>query len=273
MPLLSASRKATVLAPPLPVYNSVFGAAGLVFRRGQLSLVAAAPSVGKTLFATNLSVRTPASQSAPDGPLRGNLYFSADSDEWTVKQRACSILTGVDLNTVEKQLNDDDWDRFYTDQLRTADHIDWCFQTDIDTEFIVQRMFAHAELRGDFPQLIVVDNLGNTVVDQDNEGAELRATCRELQRIARVTGAHVMALHHVTGPKENGLQPIGLGDLLWKLGKIPETVVGLNWIDSQRSGLNLTVPKNRGGKGGISFPLPVDYSTAIVGGFQVGMSK
>jgi hypothetical protein len=273
MPLLSASRKATVLAPPLPVTNSVFAQHGLVFRRGQLSLVAAAPSVGKTLLAANLSIRTPASSAVPGGPPRGNLYFSADSDEWTVKQRACSILTGVKLNTVEQQLGEDSWDQFYTDTLRLADHVDWCYQTDIDPEFIVQRIFSYAELRGDFPQLIVVDNLGNTVVDQDNEGSELRAICRELQRLARITGAHVMGLHHVTGPKENGLQPIFLGDLLYKLGKIPEQVLGMNWIDVQRSGLNVTVPKFRGGKGGISFQLPVDYTTATVGGFQVGMTK
>lgn len=263
MPLLSASRKATVLAPPLPVSNSVFAQHGLVFRRGQLSLVAAAPSVGKTLFATNLGIRTPVPA----------LYFSADSDEWTVKQRACSILSGVKLNTVEQQLGEEAWDQYYTDQLRHTDHVDFCFQTDIDPEFIVQRIFAYAELRGDYPQLIVVDNLGNTVVDQDNEGAELRATCRELQRLARITGAHVMGLHHVTGPKENGLQPILLGDLLWKLGKIPEMVLGLNWTDVQRSGLNVTVPKFRGGKGGISFQLPVDYTTATIGGFKVGMTK
>lgn len=254
MPLLSATRKAAVLAPPLPVSNVVFGNAGLAFRRRQFSLVAAAPGVGKTLFATNLAVRTPVTA----------LYFSADSDEWTVKQRACSILTGTALSTVERQLGDDVWEKFYTDQLRSSDHVDWCFQSDIELEFVVQRLFAHAELRGEFPELIVVDNLGNSVVDQDNEGSELRGACRELQRIARTTGAHVMALHHVKGPKENGDKPIALGDLLYNIGKIPEVVLGLH-----REGGNvmLTVPKNRGGRSGTTLPLPINYSTAIVEGF------
>lgn len=256
MPLLSASRKATVLAPPLPVSNATFASAGLVFRRNQFSLVAAAPGVGKTLFATNLSVRT----QVP------SIYFSADSDEWTVKQRACSILTGTPLASVEAQLNDESWEAFYTDKLRSTDHIDWCFQSDIDTDFIVDRLQAYAELRGDYPQIIVVDNLGNTVVDQDNEGSELRATCRELQRIARQTKAHVMGLHHVKGPKENGTQPILLGDLLYNIGKIPEMVLGL-YRDPQ-TGFTVTVPKNRGGKSGIVLPLGVDYNTAIVGGFR-----
>jgi KaiC/GvpD/RAD55 family RecA-like ATPase len=255
VPLLSASRKATTLAPPLPVVNAVFASAGLVFRRGQFSLVAAAPGVGKTLFATNLTVKTPVP----------SLYFSADSDEWTVKQRACSILSGVTLGEVEQHLNDEAWESFYAEKLRAADHVDWCFQTDIDTEFIVQRLFAHTELRGEYPQLVIVDNLGNTVVDQDNEGSELRATCRELQRIARTTDAHVMGLCHVKGPKENGAQAITLGDLLYNIGKIPELVLGLH---RDQGGLVVTVPKYRGGKHGMNLPVPLDYTRATLGGFK-----
>lgn len=264
MPVLSASRKATVLAPPLPVQNSVFNRSGLVFRRSQFSIVAAAPGVGKTLFATNLAIRTPVP----------TLYFSADSDEWTVKQRACSIMTGIDLSTVETQLNDEAWDSYYAEALRTVDHIDWCYSTDIEVEFIVQRMLAHTEMRGEWPQLIIVDNLGNTVEDQDAEGAELRKACRELQRIARTTRAHVMGLHHVTGPKENGDKPITLSDLLYKVGKIPEMVLGLHWPNGNRAALELTVPKYRGGKGGITLQLPIDYTRATVGGYQlVGLTK
>lgn len=255
MPLLSASRKATVLSPPLPVNNTRFNSAGLVFRRGQFSLVAAAPGVGKTLFATNLAIHTPVP----------TLYLSADSDEWTVKQRACAILTGQKLALVEQHLNDESWDGFYADALRRADHIDWCFQTDIDPEFIANRMLAHAEMRGEYPQLIVVDNLGNSISDQDNEGAELRGTCRELHSIARMTKAHVMALHHVKGAKENGDKPILLGDLLYNTGKLPELVLGLH---RDYEGVVVTVPKNRGGKHGLSIPSGLDYETARVGTFQ-----
>jgi replicative DNA helicase len=259
MPVLSAtSRKSTVLAPPLPVRNTVFNQGGLVFRRGQFSLVAAAPGVGKTLFATNLAVNT----SVPA------LYFSADSDEWTVKQRACSILTGTDLNSVETHLNDDSWDGFYADKLRAVDHVDFCYATDIDPEFIVKRMFAYGELRGEWPQLIIVDNLGNTVEDQETQGAELQAVMRELQRLARTTKAHVMALHHVSGAKENGDKPILLGDLLFKLGKLPELVLGLSWPDPSRTSLIVNVPKFRGGKSGIAFRLPVDYTRATIEGFK-----
>lgn len=268
MPLLSATRKAAVLAPPLPVRNAVFQQGGIAFRRRQFSLVVAAPGVGKTLVATNMAIRTPVS----------TLYFSADSDEWTVKQRACSILCGTPLSQVEQQLSGDDegyWEQYYTDWLRTADHIDWCFQSDIEPEFIVNRLFAYAELRGDFPELIIVDNLGDMVEDQDNEGSELRSACRELKRIARTTGAHVMGLHHVVGPKENGDKPIYLGDLIQKIGKVGEVVLGLYRDGPPGDGMKirLTVPKQRGGRSGMDLPLPINYSTAIVEGFAVQMAK
>jgi hypothetical protein len=114
-------------------------------------------------------------------------------------------------------------------------------------------------------RLVVVDNLGNAVEDPDNKYSELENICREMQAFARNTGAHFMGLHHVMGAKENGDQPIGLGDLLGKIGKIPEVVMGLNRIPGEPA-LNLTVPKNRGGKAGQHVKLPVDYSKAFIGG-------
>lgn len=255
MPLLSTTRKAASLSPPLPINNSILGRHGLAFRRGQFSLLAAAPGVGKSLFATNLAIRTPIP----------TLFFSADSDEWTVKTRACSILTNTRLDEVETQLHDEQWEAYYADQLRQSDHADWCFRTDLDPEFIVLRMQAFVEMHGDYPQLMVIDNIGNAVADQANSGPELQEICREAQRIARHANCHVMGLCHVTGDKEDGTKPIGLGDLLFKIGKIPELVLGANRAGDNR--LNINVAKNRGGKSGYAFEIPVDYTKATIGGF------
>ena len=259
MSLLSSNRRAVALSPPLPVNHSLLNSVGLTFRRGQFSLLASAPRVGKSLFATNLAIYT----KVP------TLFLSADSDEWTVRTRACSILTNTELEKVERQLNDATWEQFYTDKLHRSDHVDWCFRSDIDTEFIWDRIKAHAELRGEYPYLLVVDNLTNTVTDTDNEYTELRGIVRELQAIARGIKAHVLALHHVKGNKEDGYQPIGLGDLLGNIGKVPEMVLGLN-----RNGdgsVTMTVPKNRGGKDGLALPLAVNYPTATVEGFLVNV--
>lgn len=259
MAQLSAPRRSSALATPLPVANSILQRNGIFLRRGQSSLLAAAPGVGKTVFANNLAVMTPVD----------SLYFSADSDEWTVKTRVCSILTGHQLEMVDTNMTtSESWDGYYADQLHRADHIDWCYQSDIEPEFIVSRLNAHDEMHGDWPSFIFVDNLGDTYDESGDEMAALRAACRELKRIARFTNAHVMGLHHVVGAKENGDKPIWLGDLIGKIGKIPEVVLGLN--RNSPTELNLTVPKNRGGKGNIQLSLPIDYTRAQLGGFRYG---
>lgn len=255
MARLSAPRRSSALATPLPVINQILQRNGIYLRRGQSSLLAAAPGVGKTIFANNLAVSTPVE----------SLYFSADSDEWTVKQRICSILTGEQLELVDQQLNDEAWDAWYTQVLARADHIDWCYQSDIEPEFIVRRLDAHCEQWGEYPSLIVVDNLADTYDESGDEWAALRSTQRELKRIARFTNAHVMGLHHVVGSHENGDKPIWLGDLVGKIGKIPEVVLGL--YRPAAGGLNMTVAKNRGGKANMELQLGVDYARAKMGGF------
>jgi replicative DNA helicase len=258
MPTLYLPRpRAAQLAPPLPVNNRVLNGAGLAFRRGQFSIMAAAPGVGKSVFATNLALRA----KVP------TLFLSADSDEWTVMTRACSILSGVPLATVEDNLNEESWQDWYGGLLMGSEHVDWCFQSRIDIEFICNRILAFEEIYGEPPQLVVVDNLKNTVMDPERQYAELEGICLELQEVARLEQCHVLALHHVKGAKEDGRSPIGLGDLLGNIDKIPEVVLGLNWPNASRDSLTLTVPKNRGGPSGQHLYLDIDYSRATVGGF------
>lgn len=257
MPILSTiGRQAVKLSEPLPVRNSIFSNAGLTFRKGQFSLVLSAPAVGKTNFALNMAVFTNVDV----------LYFSADSDEWTVLSRAIALVTGEKINTVVDHMGDPAWDDYYSAQLGATDHIDFCYRTDIDLEFMANRVLAHEEIYGKFPDLIVLDNLDHTVEDQANEFVELRGTCKELQRIARDTEAHVMALHHVQGSKTDGWSPINMGDSLGKLEKIPEIVLGLSRDSDDR--VLLSVPKNRTGRSGLQFGLPLDYATAKVGGWN-----
>lgn len=260
MPVLFLPRQSTaLLSPALPVRNDTLLSAGVVLRQGQFSLVASGPGVGKSLFATNMAVRTPAD----------TLFLSADSDEWTVTTRVCSILTGNQLETVESHLNEEGspWPGFYGKYLSQSEHVDWCYNTRIDVEFILDRMKAYEELRGYMPKLLVVDNLKNTVEDMDKQYAELEGICYDLQEIARIEQCHVMALHHVKGAKEGGREPIYLDDLLGNLGKVPEIVLGLNRLGD--TSINMTIPKNRGGRSGHNLALPIDYTTATIGGFQL----
>ncbi|WP_245876553.1 AAA family ATPase [Streptomyces uncialis] len=67
------------------------------FRRGELSIVAAAAGTGKSLLASNLAVRS----NVP------TLYWSADSNAATQLTRATAILTGGDIRDIKRALRED----------------------------------------------------------------------------------------------------------------------------------------------------------------------
>lgn len=258
MALLSSARRSTALAPPLPISNRILNSAGVVLRRGQFSMLAAAPSVGKSTVARNLCIFSRDVRS---------LYFSADTDEYTVRKNAISVLTGSPLNQVDSQLESESWDSYYNNKLTEVDHVDWQYGTDVDPETIALQMNAYSERWGDYPDLVVVDSLGNTVEDDENEIAELKANCRELHRMARATKCHIMALHHLTGEYEDGDKPVTLKALKGKVGQWPELAIGLSWPRGKEAGaLLMTVPKNRNGERGLQIEVPIDYATGLIGG-------
>jgi hypothetical protein len=65
-----------------------------------------------------------------------------------------------------------------------------------------------------------------------------------LNDLARLTGAHVMVLHHATGEYENGDKPIPLGGIEFKAGKLADMCLTLTREDSE---LRVAAVKNRGG--------------------------
>lgn len=259
--LLSASQRSSVLAPALPINNKVFDQLRLYLRQGQLTLLASAPSVGKSVVARNLVVKT----KVP------SLYLSADSDEYTVKTSVLGALTGDTLVNIERNLHSGSqtWEDWYNEQLRQADHVDWSYQTDINLDWVVERMSAYAELYGDYPKLMVLDNLGDmTTEDGGDIYIELRRICRELRAVARNTHCHIIGLTHLTGEYEDGMKVVTLKALEGKLGKVPENVIGLHWADPGQQKVLMSVPKARGTKRGMVVPVDLDYSRALVRDFQ-----
>ncbi len=257
--ILSGTREIAASAPAIPLHNTVLSQYGVKFRRGQFSIVAAAPGVGKSVFATNIVLHAEAE----------SMYCSIDSDEWTVMHRLLGAITGEDLDEIDRKFNASQvWDDYYSKKLvEYGSHIDWSFNPAADTDYIVKRIEAHDAVWGQLPEMIVVDNIMDMTTGSHEEFAELRTICRSLRTVARETDAHIMALHHVNGEKENGNVPINLKDLQGKLGKASEVVLGLSFYGQDK--LLVTVPKNRGGKRGLYIHLPINYSTGQIGGFNV----
>lgn len=208
---------------------------GFTLRRGQSSMVAAAPGVGKSALALDLVMRL---------PIR-SLYISADTDSFTMGMRAAAKMTGHPQEQVERGMADPTIAPMYHDALTKLWNVRFSFDC-ASMEDVRDEVFAYATAHGQFPPVVVVDNLVNVADSGDDDYRSMRAAVADLDRLAHNTGAHVMVLHHANGKYEDGDIPIPQGGLENKVAKIPAQILTLN-----RAGhgtVRVNVVKNRAGK-------------------------
>lgn len=198
----------------IPTVFPAFEKHEVVIRRGHLHLIAAAPGTFKSVVASNLVI----------GSGVGSQYIGMDIDPSTWATRALKAIGGIVSGAEQAVLAGDDW------AIETLAQIPWVsldFPSSPDMDEIVLRVFAYAEANGQFPELIVIDNLADIVFDAD-EHSGYKLIMDELTRLARLSKAAVVALHHVTGQYEDGSTSIPLSGLQYKLGKKPSLVITLN---------------------------------------------
>jgi hypothetical protein len=196
-------------------------------------LVASAPNVGKSPFALNLAHRS---------GLRC-LYFSADTDAFTQYTRVVALHAGIRLADVEAHPEQ------FTEYVRNLKHLHFHYDASPTLDDIDEELMAYAMVWGDWPQIIVIDNLSNVYTGTDERWARLEAALDYLHDVARKTGALVVVLHHVTGEHEDGQSAVPLSGLRGKVSKVPEQVLTL-WRagDELEPCMGVAVVKNRGGK-------------------------
>lgn len=207
---------------------------GFTLRRGQSSMVAAAPGVGKSALALDLAMRL---------HMR-SLYISADTDSFTMAMRALAKMTGTPQETIEKRMGDPVYAEQYNEQLSRLWNVRFSFDCG-SMEDVRDEVFAYATAHGDFMPLLIVDNLVNVASDGDDDYRSMRSAMQDLHRLANATGAHVMVLHHATGKYDDGNVPIPLSGLENKLSKLPAQVITLN---RQGEYCRVNVVKNRSGQ-------------------------
>ena len=118
---------------------------------------------------------------------------------------------------------------------------------------IEQSMRSYEEVYGDFPALVVVDNVTNVRTGHDHDDdpfSGLEALMDELHVMARFTGACVIGLHHVTGGYNDADRPIPLSGVKGQIARVPEMVLTLHKVSEQfgPDSLRVSTVKNRGGK-------------------------
>jgi KaiC/GvpD/RAD55 family RecA-like ATPase len=229
---------------------------GFTLRRGQTSMIAAAPGVGKSAFALDCMMRMRDVRS---------LYISADTDSFTMGLRAAAKMSGHPQEQVERAMSDPTLAPMYHDLLGKLWNVRFSFDC-ASMEDVRDEVFAYATAYGRFPPIVVVDNLVN-VADGEDDYRAMRSAVSDLDRLAHNTGAHVMVLHHATGRYEDGDTPIPQSGLENKVAKIPAQILTLTRT-GDRMGVHIV--KNRAGKadpkGGLSAQLYVDLATMTFSG-------
>lgn len=227
---------------PIPTPWKAFDELGIVPRRGQLILVAAGPGIGKSAKILTLVLEA----------MVPSLMFSADSDAFTQLSRSIAILCDMRVQTAAEMILEDKITDDVREELRRVPLlIDYdSSPTPHDMEEIIA---AYYELTNEFPALIVVDNITNVVTDAQDSGdpfSGLEALMDYLHSMARVTGACVIGLHHVTGEYNNGDKPIPLNGVKGQITRVPEMVLTLHKkpLEDGRWIMRVSPVKNRGGK-------------------------
>ena len=226
---------------PLPTVWESLDRGGARFRRGQLVLVAAGPGVGKSAFVLSYALRSKVSC----------LYFSADSDAFVQLSRSLAILGGLDMREATELALAPDQERI--GGLVGSVPIRFSYNPSPSLDTIQTQVRAYEELHGDYPELIVVDNAMDVVMEGSDvdQAQSLDALMAWLHDLARSTEACVIVLHHVTGPYNDANQPIPLSGVKGQIGRVPELILTLHKSlgeYGQPDELRVSTVKNRGQK-------------------------
>lgn len=255
-----ALRGSEAVGTSLPAVFPSLEKMGAKLRRGQLSLIAGGPGTGKSAIASFIAVNSSYGEFGETGV--PTLYFSADTDKRTLGNRISASVSRETVDNAEKLL-EQRHAGFLSILEDNTKHIWFNWNTGPNLDDLQNEVLAFAHATGDWPHLIVIDNLKNIWVESSGDGGEHIRYDRVLDflhELAGQTNAHIMVLHHVTGFYEDGDKPIPLSGILGKVTKPFRLIITLYRPSEQQIGLSIV--KNSTGRmdqsGGLSVFLGVD---------------
>lgn len=182
------------------------------------------------------------------------LYFSADSAQLDMYLRAAAMLTHWRMSDIENAVIHGKTDTVDA-KLDESSYIRYDFKASPSPDDVDEELKAYAMTYGQWPQLIVMDNISNLDFGGGaTDTASLEEASNYLHDVARETGAAVIALHHVQGTYNDGNLPVPLSGLRGQIGRVPELVLTLHNAGDEfdaaagRSVIGVNCVKNRGGK-------------------------
>lgn len=230
---------------PLPVVFESLDAAGTRLLLGQLVLVASGPGVGKSILALTLALKAGVTC----------MYFSADSDASTQLVRSIAVLRGIDVaqatGIAHREQTSGEPDEL--DELDLVP-IRFNFRASPSLDDIEVSLNAYEEVYGEYPRIIVIDNITNVRSDasDDDPFSGLETLMDYFHGMARETQACVLVLHHVTGPFNDADKPVPMSGIKGQIGRVPELILTLHRYRGEPGyfddTLCVSTVKNRGGK-------------------------
>lgn len=221
--------------PVIPEMDALAQAYGYLPRKGQVLMIAGQPGSQKSGLALWMTSRWD----------RPTLYFSADMAQHTAMLRLASLVTGHPRSVVERGLAGSG-EEFYVEAVSDLP-ITFVFDSSPTLEDISAEIDAFVELWDEYPEVIVIDNAVNVVMEHDNEWSALRLILGELHSMARLTGAAVVVLHHMAEGAYDPTKPTPRKALHGKVSQLPEIILSIA-VDPHEGSLKAVPVKNRDGK-------------------------
>lgn len=212
-------RMGVVGQEPLPPPFASWTERGIRIRRNSLHLWAGPSASFKTMVLLNsiMNMRVP------------TFMFSTDSDEQTIASRMLGITSNVTIEQAET------WLTPASPQLANAskvlanyDFLRFDFTPNPTLDDVWNGLYAYATTENMWPDQVVIDIASDVYLDgHKDEWSMLKALMREGKVIARLTGAAVHVVHHVTDGWTQSFERRvpSRGDVLGKLSAIPVLMV------------------------------------------------
>lgn len=207
---------------------------GVRFRRGQVTMIAGQPNSGKSLLALFYAIKS----GVP------TLYISADTDAYTTAIRAAATITGSQVASVEEAFNSGNGYEFYQDELSTLRMLQFSFDPSPTLDDIELAVEAYGEAFGEYPHLLIIDNLMNVAALHDNEWTGMRDIAKAMHHMARRTDAAVFMLHHTSEAEGKPEFPPSRKSIQGKISQLPEMILTVA-MDHDSSEYRVACVKNR----------------------------
>lgn len=219
---------------PLPDPWGIFAQHKITFRRGTINMIAGPPGSMKTTLMLNI-VRMM-------GDRVPTLYFSSDSDDFTVASRSLSMLTGETTDQSEFRVMNQEQAAY--EKLKEFNHIRWDFTSSPTVEGMIEEAEAYREIFGTYPHHTVID----IAMDVDCPGVAEQnywTLFALLKDEARRQESCFTVLHHTSESAKGGSPPPSSA-IMGKATQSQALVLTL-WGDSHRGTIDVAAVKNRFG--------------------------